>query len=160
MSINGARVLLGGSAAGAVRVVGHRVLDTVMFAGVHPYGNEHYRWVSASAAALGSTTLVFIGLQLIIGCATVWLYDAIRPRFGGAARSAITAGVLTWAIAAVAWSLTVVIGAVPLTTYVARVFASLPIALVAALVGASLYRDRHAARARAAGVSPTAAVFQ
>jgi hypothetical protein len=142
MPINAARVLLGGTAAAAIRVVGQRVLDAVLF---------------TDAVASGSTTVVLFALQLLIGFATVWIYAVMRPRFGATARTGIAAGVVTWAIAALAWSLTVVMGSVPLTMYLTRVVAALPIALMAALVGARLYRETDAVRARAAVVSPSTA---
>jgi hypothetical protein len=140
MSINVTRAALGGTAAAAIRIVGHRVLDAVWF---------------TRAADSGSRTVAFIGLQLIIGLATVCLYALMRPRFRGAASTAIAAGLLTWAMASLAWSLTVVMGSVPWTMYVVRVFASLPVALIAALVGASLYRESRAVHARASAVART-----
>ena len=140
MPISTARALLGGAAAGAIRVVGLRELDAVVFTG---------------AVSFGSTPVSFIAQQLIIGVATVYLYAVMRSRFRGWARTAIAAGVLTWAIAALAWSLTVVMGSVPLTIYLTRVFTALPIALIAALAGTRLYRETDVGRARAAAVSST-----
>jgi len=144
--VNTARVLLGGTAAGAIRIVAHLVLNDALV---------------TSAAPFDSTMVAFFVLQLLIGFATVWVYAVMRPRFGGAARTAIGAGLLTWVLAALAWSLTVIMGSVPWTIYLMRVFASLPIALIAALAGASLYRERDSVRAHAAVVSrPTSQEYR
>jgi hypothetical protein len=47
--------------------------------------------------------LSLILVTYILGIASVWLYAAIRPRFGAGARTAIVAGLAVWVLAHV-WS--------------------------------------------------------
>ena len=90
----------------------------------------------------GSAIPVFIALGFAGGIAAIWLYAAIRPRFGPGPRTALITGVFFWFVGYF-WS-----GAVMyvLHMYPARLMAiSLGWALVesvmATLIGASLYSE-------------------
>lgn len=41
---------------------------------------------------------VFTIVTLLVGIATVWLYAAIRPRFGAGPKTAMAAGLIVWAL--------------------------------------------------------------
>lgn len=90
--INYGGVLKGGLAAGLVINVSEFVLN-VPVAGAR---------MEAELAALnlppvsGNQIAVFITMGFLIGLLTVWLYAAIRPRFGPSPTTAIIAGVVTW----------------------------------------------------------------
>ena len=90
--INVGRVILGGMLAGLVVNVSETILNVVVVA-------------SSMEAALHDRNLPPLGIQPIIGfvvlafllgIATVWLYAAIRPRFGAGAGTAVIAGVAVW----------------------------------------------------------------
>ena len=90
--INVGRVILGGLLAGLVVNVSETVLNVVVVA-------------SSMEAALHERNLPPLGIQPIIGfvlmafllgIATVWLYAAIRPRFGAGPGTAVIAGVAVW----------------------------------------------------------------
>ncbi len=90
--INVGRVILGGLLAGLVVNVSETILNVVVVA-------------SSMEAALHERNLPPLGIQPIIGfvvmafllgIATVWLYAAIRPRFGAGAGTAVIAGVAVW----------------------------------------------------------------
>ena len=90
--INVGRVMLGGMLAGLVVNVSETILNVVVVA-------------SSMEAALHERNLPPLGLQPIIGfvvqafllgIATVWLYAAIRPRFGAGPGTAVIAGVAVW----------------------------------------------------------------
>src|SRR5258708_3309562 len=90
--INLMRVVLGGIVAGLVVNVSEFVLNQVVL-------------LSDMTTALarmnlppvgGSAIPVFIVLGFVGGIATVWLYAAIRPRFGAGPRTALTAGIYFW----------------------------------------------------------------
>jgi hypothetical protein len=90
--INVGRVILGGLLAGLVVNVSETILNVVVVA-------------SSMEAALHERNLPPLGIQPIVGfvimafllgIATVWLYAAIRPRFGAGAGTAVIAGVAVW----------------------------------------------------------------
>jgi hypothetical protein len=90
--INVVRVILGGLLAGLVVNISETILNVVVVA-------------SSMEAALHERNLPTLGIQPIIGfvvmafllgIATVWLYAAIRPRFGAGPGTAVIAGVAVW----------------------------------------------------------------
>jgi len=77
----------------------------------------------------------------VLGISTMWLYAAIRPRCGPGPKTAAVAGSALWFFGSwvdVFWA---ALGAVPLEVLVGPVAASLPITLVAAVVGAWAYKE-------------------
>ena len=94
--INGARVLIGGLLAGAAMFV----------LGFLFYGLWLSAEFDAALQALGRSPMpetpgmmVFIlVMSLVSGIIAVWLYAAIRPRFGAGLKTAAVAGVAAWVI--------------------------------------------------------------
>ena len=91
-NINLARVILGGIVAGLVINFSEFVLNQVVL-------------LSDMTTALarmnlppvgGSAIPVFIVLGFVGGIAAVWLYAAIRPRFGAGPKTALIAGLFFW----------------------------------------------------------------
>jgi hypothetical protein len=90
--INFGRVLLGGIVAGLVANILGYVVDGVILAS---------RW-SAALKALGRTDfttnqiVAFNVIGLAYGVFAVWLYAAIRPRYGAGPKTALCAGLAVW----------------------------------------------------------------
>lgn len=90
--INFARVILGGLLAGLVINIGEYLLN-------EPILGEQWRAVMVSLnrpIVGGSQIAVFVILGFVLGIAMVWLYAAIRPRFGPGPKTAICAGLFIW----------------------------------------------------------------
>jgi hypothetical protein len=92
--INVGRLILGGIVAGiAIDIVDYFV-DGVWLA---------QRWADGMAA-LGHANFTsvqiieFNVIGLITGILAIWLYAAIRPRFGAGVKTAIIAGLVVWAL--------------------------------------------------------------
>jgi hypothetical protein len=90
--INFGRVILGGLVAGLILVLGDFLMHAVAL------GEQWQAAMAAQGVAEpGTGSIVFFCiLDLIFGIAMVWLYAAIRPRFGAGARTAIVTGILVW----------------------------------------------------------------
>ena len=89
--INLGRVLMGGLLAGLVINVGEYLLHEQIVKDKE----------AAAMAALGRTEemgelWVWILFGFVFGIALVWLYAAIRPRFGAGAKTAAIAAVTAW----------------------------------------------------------------
>ncbi len=91
--INMSRVLLGGLVAGLIIDVGEGLLNAVVLA-------EDWR---AAMQALnkpsemsGSTIALFNVLGIVFGVFILWLYAAIRPRYGAGVRTALCAAGAFW----------------------------------------------------------------
>ena len=91
--INYARVLLGGFVAGFVFCASGLVLERMLADDFRILGNEVVLPLTASQ----ETGLLF-GLRVLFGMIVVWLYAAMRPRFGPGPKTAILAGLAVWFI--------------------------------------------------------------
>ena len=92
-SINWGRVILGGLLAGVVTNISEFVLNDVVLKKDH---EEAMRAMNKSVEMGGQQMAVWIVLGFVLGIALVWLYAAIRPRFGPGAGTAARAGVAAW----------------------------------------------------------------
>ncbi len=142
--INMGRVVLGGLLSGLVITIGEFLLNMPVLGGM---------WKEAMAA-LNRPSLdsepptFFILLCFALGLLTVYIYAAIRPRFGAGPLTAICAGLIIWALT----SLYASAAMLPMNLFPRRLllyaciweFFELPIA---ALAGAWIYKEE----------SPTAA---
>ena len=141
--MNWARVLLGGLAAGFVMLLSQIVLHTVVLLdqGQELVADWEARGLDASAALEPSIPLT--GAIFLIGLVAVWVYAAIKPRFGAGVQTALLAGVCVWAVSHLFAGVYVYAGVVILPPRmvwlpVAWTFIEVPLAT---LVGAWLYRE-------------------
>jgi len=133
--------LLGGLVAGVVMNVGEASLHGGILAGD----------VAQQLKAFGLPETMqpwqlpaLVAVTFVLGIASLWLYAAIRPRYGAGPKTAVCAGLAVWVLAHL-WS-GVYLGA-GYTSFVTPRLALLPVAwgLIEAplgtLVGAWLYRE-------------------
>jgi hypothetical protein len=91
--INGARVILGGLAAGVVINVFEFLLNGVILQ------KDMEAAVGALNRQLGAAELaMFTCWAFLIGVFAVWLYAAIRPRYGAGPKTAVVAGIAVWCL--------------------------------------------------------------
>src|SRR5262245_6886907 len=89
------RVVLGGLLAGLIINISEFILNGVV------YANE----MNAAMAALNKPPVApsmiawFVLLGFGLGVVTVWLYAAIRPRFGPGVKTAVCASLMIWGLA-------------------------------------------------------------
>jgi hypothetical protein len=103
-SINTTKVVVGGLVAGLVfnvidYVVYTYVLGAQMHAELGAISDQLVLFMDAKRAMVGG-----IGVDFLFGIAALWIYAAIRPRFGPGPKTALLAGAATWFIAALAYS--------------------------------------------------------
>jgi hypothetical protein len=141
--INASRVILGGLVAGLVWNIGEFVLNEPIL------GEE---W-GAAFEALGlppqesaTTIAMFVAVTFMLGIVAVWLYAAMRPRFGPGAKTALIAGFVLWLVLSGSfWVWNQAVGLFPRdisTITLIWTFFEIPIAT---LLGAWLYREQPAA---------------
>ena len=136
--INWGRVVAGGLLAGLVLNCVDFVVNGMLLAA---------DWNAAMKALgkgemAGSMIAWFVVYDFLLGIFTVWLYAAIRPRFGAGPKTAASAGFAVWFVVAFLHSVgDVPIGLFPLKLYLVTgivALASLPLAAVA---GAWPYKE-------------------
>ena len=137
--INTGRVILGGIVAGIVADVLGFVVDGWLLA---PQWN-------AGMKVLGRPELTtpqivsFNVLGLVQGIFTIWLYAAIRPRFGPGPKTAVCAGLASWFAATLLPNVSFmwVTGLFPTNLTVMTTFGGIFEWVIGALVGAALYNE-------------------
>jgi hypothetical protein len=92
--INMGRVFLGGIVAGIVADVLGYVVDGVLLA---------QRWANGQKALglgeISSNQIIWFNvLGLVSGIVMIWIYAAIRPRFGAGVKTAVLAGLAVWVV--------------------------------------------------------------
>ena len=90
--INVGRVILGGLVAGAVLNIGEVILNLQVLATALEDFNKKFNLPAPSGGFIATMTI----LMFIFGIVLVFVYAAIRPRFGAGAKTAVIAGVLFW----------------------------------------------------------------
>lgn len=103
MRMNMSKVLVGGIIAGIVMLAIDFVTNTYLLGPQYVAQMEAYKPGSGAAMMSGNAKLVYPLLDLIIGIALVWLYAAIRPRFGPGPKTAFIAALFTWVISCIAY---------------------------------------------------------
>jgi hypothetical protein len=95
-SINTTRVVTGGLLAGLVMNVGEAALHGgVLGASAQALFDRYQVGQPGSPVPIVSLML----MTFVLGIASVWLYAAIRPRYGAGPGTAIIAGLAVWVIA-------------------------------------------------------------
>jgi hypothetical protein len=137
--INLGRVVLGGIVAGIVLNIFGYLVDGVILAP---------RW-AAAMQALGKadfTTnqiLAFNIVGLANGIFAVWLYAAIRPRYGAGPKTALLAGIAVWVVGVLLpnAALMGVTGLFPLNLTATSTLAGIVGCAAAILAGAAVYKE-------------------
>jgi hypothetical protein len=92
-AINWNRIIGGGLLAGLVFNVGEFVIEPLMGAQMQDFFKRLGLPVPSESAMAALAVAAFM-----LGIVSVWLYAAIRPRYGAGVRTATTAGVAVWAL--------------------------------------------------------------
>jgi hypothetical protein len=135
--INFGRVILGGLLAGVVMNISEYVLNDIVLKSEMEAGMKA---LGKTIPQGGSTIAVWMILGFAMGIASVWLYAAIRPRFGAGPGTAVRAGVVVWFFGSLVCTVIMVnLGLFP--------FNALPVVwelvqmIVATVIGAWLYKE-------------------
>jgi len=137
--INLSRVILGGIVAGIVGNVLGYLVDGVILA---PQWAESMKALGKGEFSVNQI-LAFNALGLVSGIFTVWLYAAIRPRYGAGPRTDVLAGLAVWVIGALLpnASLMWITGLFPTSLTAMTTAAGIVESVLAALAGAALYTE-------------------
>jgi hypothetical protein len=140
--INWQRVILGGLVAGVIINVVEWVVNGVMLAG---------DWTSVMkdlnrSGAFSSKQIAAVNLWgFLTGMTMIWLYAAIRPRYGAGPKTAACAGAAMWFMTyALGGAFPVIAHIFPLGLSTLTLLIGLVELIVAGLAGAWLYKERTA----------------
>lgn len=137
--INMARVLVGGIVAGLVINIGEFILNMFVLRTEMDAMVARLQLPPIGGQQIG----VFTVLVFALGIGTVWLYAAIRPRFGAGVRTALCAGAAVWFFAYLYPTIaSVVMGMFSAGTATIAVVWGLVEVPAGAAVGAWLYQEQ------------------
>jgi hypothetical protein len=137
--INLGRVILGGIVAGIVLDILDFVVDGWLLAPTWADQMKKLGHCSFSSAQI----LWFNLLGLVTGIALIWIYAAIRPRFGAGPKTAACAGLAVWVVGVVIPNLSFmwVLGLFGRRLTVYSTLGGLVEIIVGAIAGAALYKE-------------------
>jgi hypothetical protein len=147
-NINASRVILGGLAAGIVIDIFEGLLHGVYLA---PTWEQVMTSINRSPVVTTNALILYNLWGLVTGYLLVWVYAAIRPRFGPGPRTAFKAAAAVWLLAYALPTLGWIIPGI-ITVGMAMLMLSVAIVelIAAAMVGAAIYKEGGAAPAPAA----------
>ena len=136
--INTARVVIGGIVAGLVINVSEFILNMVVLG-----ADMNTAMTRLNLPPFGGQAItVFVVLGFALGIGTVWLYAAIRPRYGPGPKTALCAGAAVWFFAYFYSGVGImVMGVFPGRMMAIGMIWGLGEMLLASVAGASLYRE-------------------
>src|SRR5687767_3033088 len=144
MAINTGKVVVGGLVAGLILNVSGFVVQGMMLG---PRMMAEMAAVAPSLANMqpgGGEIAMRVLTQFIVGIMLVWMYAAMRPRFGPGPKTAVYAALVVWLcgfLFHVDWLL---LGLMTTTTYALAGVAALIQVIAAAWVGAMMYKEEGA----------------
>jgi hypothetical protein len=137
--INLTRVLVGGVVAGLVINIGEFILNMFVLQAEMDAMIARLNLPPIGGQQIG----VFTALVFALGIGTIWLYAAVRPRFGAGIGTAMCAGAAVWFFAYLYPTLaSVAMGMIPAGTAMIALVWGLGEILAGSAVGAWLYQEQ------------------
>ena len=142
---NRGRVILGGLLAGVVINLVEFVTNGVI---LKDAWGQVMQALQKSPGPSGSQIVMFNVWGFLVGISAVWLYAAIRPRYGRGAGTAVRAGVAVWVLAYFLANLMLgSLGVFPARLLVITGIVGLAEVVIATVAGASIYKEEAQASA-------------
>jgi len=137
--INAGRVVLGGLLAGVVVNIFEYTLNGVLLA--EDWANA-MKALNKEMVESASTIAIYLLWGFLIGILSIWLYAAIRPRFGAGAGTAVKAGILMWLLVYLQWVITMLTsGLFPTRLLLIATASGLVELVLATVLGAWIYKE-------------------
>jgi len=133
--INWSRVLACGLLAGIVWIILGSVVTALVGRSFAALPNNHL------AQPTSGFILFNAAIDLIEGISILWLYAAIRPRYGAGAKTAAIAAFAWWFIVSLGDATWCSFGFFPPTKVVPLMVGTLPAILIATIAGARFYKE-------------------
>jgi hypothetical protein len=138
--INTGRVVAGGLVAGLVFNVGDSILNGFVLA--EDFGQTVTK-LGLDPARLQTLAgvLPWIVIDFLFGLLTVWVYAAIRPRFGPGPKTAVLAGLVPYVAATLLFCGFTSMGIFPVALFVRVTLFAIPHFLIGSIAGAWMYAE-------------------
>jgi hypothetical protein len=141
MAINWKKVLAGGLIAGVILIILNSLAQFVLMSRFQQEMNSWIPGATEHMATGAGVVAVGLILKFVLGTLLVWLYAAIRPRFGAGPRTAFIAAVFAWMLGAIFFSDIPMMGMVSVGTYAILDVLQFLAFFIAVWVGARAYSE-------------------
>jgi hypothetical protein len=136
--MNYARILIGGLVCGLVLNIGEFVLNTVVLA---RQMEEFVRRCGLTPPDPKALVILFL-ITFLMGIFIIYVYAAIRPRYGPGPKTAICAGLLAWfCVYFYNNAVGLALGFIPANVFMIALIWGVVQYMLAALAGAWLYKE-------------------
>lgn len=139
--MNTQKVLVGGLGAGVVLFVLDFVTNTLLLGERWRAGMAELNPALASNMESTGTLVGLAVIDLVFGILLVWLYAAIRPRFGPGPKTATFAAICFWLLTGMVWTSVAVMGIISWGMYGLAAVTWFVISVVSANVGGRIYKE-------------------
>ena len=137
--INMGRAILGGIVAGVLINIVEGVVNGAL---LKPQWSEAAKAIGHSGEISAKQIVAFNVWGFAAGLVAIWLYAAIRPRYGAGPKTAMCAGATVWVLAyAMANAMMAFLHIYPLNLLVIATVVGLVEMLIATLAGAYFYKE-------------------
>jgi hypothetical protein len=103
MKINTGKVIIGGVIAGIVMLIIDFLSQKFWLGAQATAQFDAYKAGSSAAMMSGTAAIMYPINEILLGIALVWVYAAIRPRFGPGPRTAVYAALPLWVASCIAY---------------------------------------------------------
>jgi hypothetical protein len=141
MAINTSKVIVGGLIGGVVANVIAAVINGFVLSGMQKADLDRLNPALAAGAMAGNKIAIFLILAFVWMIANVWIYAAIRPRFGPGPKTAAYAGIVSWVIGMAIAGNFATLGILSWSVYCASAVSALINSVVSTMVGAKFYSE-------------------
>jgi hypothetical protein len=138
--INMGRVIGGGLVAGLVMNVIDGVTNGAILGARWELETKRLG-IDMASGAQSQSLVGWLAFDFLCGITLVWLYAAIRPRYGAGAKTAVCAGLAIWWITHLAFAAWWFTGLYSFGVIAATTLGGLVAAVAGALAGCALYRE-------------------
>jgi hypothetical protein len=145
MRINWSKVLLGGIIAGVVLIAIDWVSRTFWLGPLATAEFDAFKPGISAAMMAGNAKIVFPLADIVLGVTLVWVYAAIRPRFGPGPRTAICAAIPLWIASCIAYYGDLSMGMMSARLWWMFALVGLVAMILATMAGAKFYSEEAAA---------------
>lgn len=144
MAMNTPKIVVGGLAAGGVmNLLGWLGNGVLLGPRMNAEMDAAAPGLAAKMMTGGAITTAVVS-QFVIGLLVVWLYAAIRPRFGPGMKTAVYAALVIWICGFVFYQGWYLSGMMMASTYVYASLIALVTTVAGAVLGAFLYKEEGA----------------
>jgi hypothetical protein len=141
MAVNTSKVVVGGIASGVVLIVVDFLMNGVVLADRMKVEMNALSPGMADRMMTPANMAVGIATDVVLGIMLVWLYAAIRPRFGPGPRTAMYAAIFMWLMGSLIFYSFVTFGIMTAGTYGMVTIGWLVALMIAGWLGARIYSE-------------------